>query len=365
MKICYIITSLDFGGAERQLVDIAVRMRSKGHAVSIISMIEPVAFIEELFINRVDLYTLNMVRGKAKVIDYIAAIKLIKKINPEIIHSHMVHANILARLLKPLTGFKKTICTAHNTIEGGHIIDLAYKLTDFLADINTQVSQQGLSRYVNKRIFRKIDNSIFIPNGVSLSKFRSDSTNRNNIRKKLNIDCDDFLWTSVGRIEEQKNYPLLISAFKKIVGLSANNKLMIVGKGDLSLEIKNLIESEGLQDSIKMLGLRTDICDILNASDAYIMSSSWEGMPIVILEAAAVGLPIVSTDVGGIKDIIGNLGFFCEPEDSDKLAQTALFVAKMNKEELSLLGERVKKHIKDSFDIDNIVNRWICIYQSN
>lgn len=364
MKICYIITDLDFGGAERQLVDIAIRMRSKGHVVSIISMLKPVAFVEELSKGGVDIYTLNMVRGKAKFNDYIDAIKIIRNINPEIIHSHMVHANILSRLLKPLTGFKKTICTAHNTNEGGYILDFAYKLTDFLSDINTQVSHQGLNRYINEKIFRKKYNSFYMPNGVSLSKFRTDTKGRVTVRKELSIDDDVFLWVAIGRIEDQKNYPLLIDSFKKIVNTNPNNKLIIVGKGYLSVEIEKLIESNGLQDSIKMLGLRTDICDILNASDAYIMSSSWEGMPIVILEASAVGLPIVSTDVGGIKDIIGDFGFFCEQDNSEALAQTALLVSKKSKDELTHLGECLKNHVRENFDIDNIVNRWICIYQS-
>ncbi|TNG92181.1 glycosyltransferase, partial [Pasteurellaceae bacterium UScroc12] len=149
MRILLIITGLGMGGAERQVCDLADEFHKMGNNVAIISLtgeeiVSPMS-------KDIKIYSLNMKKNIFGLIhSLVQAKKVINKFNPDIVHSHMFHANLFARLLRIITPMKKLICTAHNTNEGGHIRMLAYRITDFLSDLNTNVSQEAVECFIQK-----------------------------------------------------------------------------------------------------------------------------------------------------------------------------------------------------------------------
>ncbi len=98
----------------------------------------------------------------------------------------------------------------------------------------------------------------------------------------------------MGRFEEAKDYPNMLNAFAKVVSKRNDSLLLIVGQGSLMEKVKHLAGELGITRQVYFLGVRKDIPVLMNAADAYVMSSSWEGMPLVLLEASAIGLPIVT-----------------------------------------------------------------------
>lgn len=364
MNICFITTGLDYGGAEKQLLDLAIRIKNKGHSVNIISMLKPVAFLDILGENGIAVHSLDMTRGKGRFIDLIRTIKILRKLKPDVIHAHMVHANFLSRLSVKFCGNKnvRLVCTAHNTVEGGKVIDMVYRLTDGLSDLNTQVSQDGLDRYLKDKVFPVESKSIFLRNGIDLKKFTKSASDRESLRKELGIKDSSFVWLAVGRLEEQKNYSLMLRAFKKHLERAPNSILLIAGKGVLEESLKQEANELALDENVMFLGLRTDVVKLMSSSDAYLMSSLWEGMPIVILEAAAMELPIVSTNVGGIEEVVGNYSWLVESNSVENLA-LAMEEVINNKDELYTKMSDMRLHIVEQFDIDSVVDRWIELYK--
>ena len=143
----------------------------------------------------------------------------------------------------------------------------------------------------------KNNNYTLINNGIDINKLYYDINIRNNTRKKLNIK-DELVLIHIGRFSYQKNHEYLIRIFKEINNINKNSILLLVGVGETQDRIKDLVNELKLNDEVKFLGLRNDINELLNASDAFILPSLFEGLPVVGVEAQSTGLPVfTSTNV--------------------------------------------------------------------
>jgi glycosyltransferase involved in cell wall biosynthesis len=176
---------------------------------------------------------------------------------------------------------------------------------------------------------------------------------------------DAFLWLAVGRLEPPKDYANLLDAAAHLQTTAKDNWVICVaGQGPLLAELRSRADSLGIADRVRFLGVRKDIPDLMNAADGYVMSSAWEGMPMVLLEAAATGLPIVATDVGGNREVVldGNTGFLVPPKDPEALAETMLHVMALSRDERGRLGEAGRTHVESNYSLDQIVERWEALY---
>ncbi|WP_151805321.1 glycosyltransferase, partial [Acinetobacter bereziniae] len=197
MNILYLITGLGLGGAEKVVVGLAEQMHLLGHKVKIAYLKGEALVIP----NSIDIECLCLKFDDLS--KFFSASKryrsLIHDFNPDVVHAHMVHANIFARLNRIGCNVPKLICTAHNSNEGGKLRMLAYKLTNHLSDINTNVSNEASDSLIAKGAFSK-KNLITVYNGIDLEKFNK----FNEIEKK---DNNKIKFLSVGRFNEQKDYP--------------------------------------------------------------------------------------------------------------------------------------------------------------
>ena len=170
MKILYLITGLGGGGAEKVVSDLADQMFILGHQVKIAYLTGEILVrpkninIDLISLDLNNLYGLYSASKKYK--------KLIQDFQPDIVHAHMVHANIFTRINRIGCAIPKLICTAHNSNEGGRLRMIAYRLTNFLSDFNSNVSQEATESLISKGAFNK-NNLTTVYNGVDLSKFKS------------------------------------------------------------------------------------------------------------------------------------------------------------------------------------------------
>jgi glycosyltransferase involved in cell wall biosynthesis len=273
----------------------------------------------------------------------------------------MVHANLLARIVRFLAPIPVLICSARSIDEGGRFREVLYRLTDPLCDLTTQVSQAGLERYVRMGAVPR-HKIRYIPNGVDTERFKPNLEDRLKFRKELGVD--GFVWLAVGRFDPPKDYPSMLQAFARVVHKHSNTILLIAGDGPLRKTMENLARELGIEKRTKFLGIRRDIPQLMNAADAYVMSSSREGMPNVLLEASATGLPIVATDVGGNREIVldGVTGFLVPPRNPEALARAMLRIMDLSDEERKEMGERARKHIEVKFNLDRVVDLWEILY---
>jgi len=366
-RLLFVITGLGMGGAEVQVVALAKALQARGWEIQVASLTPPGPLAEELQRLGITVISLGLCSRTPHPRSVARLVRLVRSWRPQVVHSHMFHANVLARLARPLAPVPVLICTAHNTYEVSSRAkrlrevtwrEWAYRLTDSLCDLTTQISHVGLERYV--RVGAVPHNKIrVVPNGVDTALFYPDQEVRHTTRAKLGVG-DLFVWLAVGRIEEAKDYPTLVRALATLLRESDKMTLVIVGEGSRGEEMKTLAGELRLGDRVRFLGIRRDVPRIMGAADGYVMSSSWEGLPMVLLEAQACGLPVVTTAVGGCAEVVqdGRTGFLVPPQDPNALAQAMLRVMALPEAERRQMSEAARRHVVASFSLDRVVDEW-------
>jgi len=363
MKILFVITGLGYGGAETQLINIAINLKERGWDVNVISMIPPQTFIKELAAAGISVETLNMSPGVPDPRALMRLVKILRLWQPDVVHSHMVHANLLTRISRIFYRIPVVISTAHNINEGGRWREIAYRLTDCLTDITTNVSHAAVKRYIQVGAVPK-GKIICIPNGIDTETFKPNQAVGSRVRNELGIK-EGFVWLAVGRFEAAKDYPNMLRAFKELTGKRPDVMLLLAGQGSLLEETMKLSNELGLKDKVRFLGIRRDVPEVMNAADAYVMSSAWEGLPMVLLEASACALPVVVTDVGGNCEIIldEKSGYIVPSQDTSALARAMLRMTDLSEAERKRMSEIGRIHIEIHYRLERVVDQWERLYK--
>jgi glycosyltransferase involved in cell wall biosynthesis len=345
---------------------LATGFSSRGWCVQVVSML-PVGdslLRAELERGDVRVASLDMNPGAPNPFAISKLARLVRDFSTDVLHSHMVKANILARLARRGSRVPVQISTAHNTIEGGRWVQWAYRLTDSFADLTTNVSQKAVDRYI--KIGAVPGSRIrLVRNGLDMGPFGEDPDARSRIRDELGIESS-FTWLAVGRLTVQKDYANLLDAFQQVLERhDAGARLLIVGKGPLRHEIEQKIHESNLESAVQLLGERQDVPQLMHAADGYAMSSAWEGAPVVLLEAAASRLPIVATDVGGNRELVieGETALLVPANNSGALADALLRIMALSPDQRHAMGEAGRTLTEREFNLEIILDQWEALYE--
>lgn len=350
MKILYVITGLCLGGAEKVVADLADQMVLRGHEVKIAYLTGEISVKPQS--TAVELIYLGLESGKDFIVASRKYRQLIKQYQPDIVHAHMVHANIFARLNRIGCKIPKLICTAHNSNEGGKIRMLAYQYTDFLSDFNSNVSQEAVEAFIEKGAFTA-NNSVAIYNGIDLSRFKYQAEREDNETISL---------LAIGRLNEQKDYPNLLNALVEVCKIFPNIHLNIAGEGELRSEIEALIEQLQLNHHVTLLGRRDDVPALMQQADFFILSSKYEGFGLVVAEAMACGTFVIATDCGGVREVMGTTGLLVSPQNSQILADAIINVIELSETEKLENNQHALQYVQQNFDLNKIIDQWENIY---
>lgn len=331
-------------------------------------MLPATAFVQDLESAGIEVVSLGMTAGRLNVRGVFKFLSLVRAFRPDIVHGHMFHASILARMVQALLG-TPAICTIHNEIEcsdrksSGRLREWVYRITDAACRRTTAVSERVKQRYVRENIVPSHRIEV-IGNGVDVSRFRPCAEQRDRTRTALDWR-DSFVWLAVGRLELQKDYPALIHAFRSVHVQSPSARLAIAGEGRRRREIEELVARFSLSGAVSLLGLREDVPELLNACDAFVMCSAREGGPLVVLEAAAVGKPVVATNVGVAPDAVvnGRTGLLVPPGDPDALAGAMKQLMQLAPEALHRMGESARRHVMERYSLDSVHERYADLYE--
>ncbi len=363
MRILFLSTSMGMGGADSQLLSAARELRARGHEVRIVSLTPLGPMGLQAREAGLPTESLGMRRGLPDPRGLLRLARMVRAWRPDVVHSHMVHANLMARALRLVAPVPALVSTIHNVYEGGRVRMAAYRLTNGLVDHMTIVSQAAYDRFIADGI---VPAGILrlVPNGVDTARFRDVAPGaREAVRRSLGLG-DEFVWLAVGRFERAKDYPNMLRAFASVRAGERRAVLVLVGRGSLQAETEQLVRTLGME-GVRFAGVRTDVPEVMSAADGYVMSSAWEGMPMVLLEAAAAGLPIVSTRVGGNHEVIleGQSGLLVPPSDSDALGAAMLRLTRLPEEERRRMGARGQEHIRAHYDLARVAERWEGLYR--
>jgi glycosyltransferase involved in cell wall biosynthesis len=361
VKILYVITGLGVGGAETQLSAVAQRL-AEYHEICICYFTGEHGVPVD--VSRIHVVGLDIKKTIFGVFNgYLALRKLIADFRPDVVHGHMIHANILSRLARLTIKFPRLICTAHNTYEGGMLRMLAYRLTDRLADVTTNVSLEAVQAFEKLRACPKGKMQVVF-NGIDTTIFKRDDFKREHVRRIAGAQETDRVILSVGRLAEAKDFPTLIACFAALSGNDGTLRLWIVGEGCERVALTALVEELGVTEKITFWGARSDVDAFYNAADIYVLSSAWEGFGLVVAEAMATERVVVATDCGGVREVIGDQGFVVPPRDVPSLTKGIARALSLSDEEKRVLGLRARARVIENFSLDNVVANWLHLYES-
>jgi glycosyltransferase involved in cell wall biosynthesis len=364
MKVLYLSSSMGMGGADKLLIIAAQEMRSRGHEVRIVSLtpLGPMGLEARGLGIRTE--SLEMRRGVPDPRGLVQLTRVVRSWRPDILHSHMIHANLMARALRLLVPLPGLVSTIHNIYEGGPLWMTAYRMTNRLVDQMTIVSQAAADRFIADSIIPR-ELLRVLPNGLDISPFQEVPAGaRSSLRHSLGVD-DEFVWLAVGRFEVAKDYPNMLRAFARVRELESRAVLLVVGVGSLKDEAEELSRDLGLGGAVRFLGIRNDVPEVMSAADGFVLSSAWEGMPIVLLEAAAAGLPIVATVAGGNQEVVldGLSGFLVPPRQSDALSGAMLRLMGLSAAQRRSMGEHGRENVRAHHSLARMVDQWEELYR--
>jgi glycosyltransferase involved in cell wall biosynthesis len=369
MRIVYVLTSLGMGGAERLVLDLASRMAKRGHTVSILVLRPQIA---EQWHTTLPVVHLGMRRTPISVFGGLArGCRFLAGVHPDLVHSHSFHSNIVARLLKLSVRSAVVLSTVHNVYEGGWQRMWAYRLTDGLSRQTTAVSQAAAERFVRLKAV-PMRKCTVITNGIDTMEFVPEEGHRARVRAEMGADQTGskggFIWLAAGRIVPAKDIPNLLRAFAMVRASHPEAQLWIAGdwvgtkvkrgKGFVS----GFVAERSSLDGVRFLGLRRDLPALLDAADGFVLASAWEGMPLALGEAMAMEKPVVATDVGGVRELVGDAGIIVPAKDSNALAAAMLSIMQMRVEERCALGRSARTRIQNQFSMDTRVDDWEALY---
>ena len=362
MNIMFLITGLGVGGAERQVVDLADALYRKGHKIQIVYLTGRADLLpEEEGISVIALGVVKSIFGFVSAIRKFA--KLVRLNSPDVVHSHMVHANLVARISRVLVGMPKLICTAHNSNEGGKFRMLAYRITDGLADITTNVSQEAADSLLAKGA-APAGRIIFVPNGIDTNRYKFDLDLRSNIRSKNLVAPDTVIILAVGRLVDAKDYPCLLDAFSLIIKRRKDTRLWIVGEGLQHQQLVTYAQHINVSEYVTFFGRRNDVSSFYCASDIYALSSAWEGFGLVVAEAMSCERLVVATDCGGVKEVLGDDGYLVPANNPQALADGIMLAMNLDDIAKKTLGLSARSRVIDNYSLDKVVGLWEQLYQS-
>jgi glycosyltransferase involved in cell wall biosynthesis len=363
MRVLLLSTSMGMGGADKVLLSAAQEMQFRGHEILIVSLTALGPMGLEARSIGIPTESLEMRRGFPDPRGLVRLIRLVRKWRPAVLHSHMVHANLLARALRLFVPVPVLVSTIHNIYEGGPLWMAAYRLTNGLVDQMTIVSQAAADRFTRESIVPKALLRV-VPNGVDMARFREVAAGtRESLRRAMALERE-FVWLAIGRFQPGKDYPNMLRAFAKVRNHYPQTALLVAGHGPLQAETEALAQELGVANVVRFLGVREDVPQLMSAADGYVMSSAWEGMPMVLLEAAAAGLPIVATSVAGNQEVVQDQesGFLVPPRESDALGAAMIRLMGLSEAQRRAMGERGRDLVRTQYGLGRLVDRWEELY---
>lgn len=342
INILQLVTGLGMGGAEKVVFDLAKYTSKDEFNIFVVAMSKRDELLQEFLDNNINTTLLkksNSVKDIFFIINFLN--KISKEKNIQIIHAHMTHSIIVASILRILNSSLKIVYTSHSLNIGSKIRELIVWSLKSFRDVDIVFSKDIL-KYFHKKNHR------VIPNGIKVDKY--------NLGLEKN---QKFTFIAIGRLEIVKNHKFLIEMANELKD-KYDFEIQIVGDGYLRDELKELIQKYALEDKVKLLGLRNDIPKLLGQAHCLLMPSLWEGLPIVILEAGASGLPVISTPVGSLPSLLNSENAYLVELDNFK---NKMIEVLDNYEDAKLKGKKLFEDIKLKYSIEAVIEAHEKIYK--
>ncbi len=368
LRILHIVNSLQVGGLENGVVNLVSRLDARNFE-NCICCINASGPMEKRITGQVEIHSLGKGTGR----DYLLPLKIarvVKRVRPDIVHTRnwaAIDGVVAARL----GGVRRIIHGEHgreaSDPQGSNLLRQKARkvLNPFISKFITVSAD--LRRWLIEVVGVQADKVTQIINGVDIERFRhaGDTVSK---KMKMGLDPDSFVIGTVGRIDPVKDIKTLIKAFSHF-SVNADNKrklkLLIIGSGSEEAKLKAFAAEKKMTGSINFLGERSDIAELMQAMDVFVLSSIAEGISNTILEAMASGLPVVATKAGGNEELVddGKTGLVV-PISDDRALAGALLQYLIHPEKGREHGENGRAKAVERFSLTSMVESYEKVYLS-
>jgi len=355
--------SFQFGGSERVGVDLALEFKRRGYQVVCFAFHDtdgPMRVeLERFGIRCLDL-NYQKFRGPFRRALYFWKFwRTLRKERIRALHVHHHGAMILCGIPARLAGINRIVMTEHGLqalIERAEARRLTVRYCAYASDIT--VVEPSQYEYFHKELGFPLKKLHCIPNGVRIVPKTAELVEHQ--RREFGLETDEFAFFYVGRLNPVKDLGTLLDAFAILsADVTLRTRLYLVGDGPERTMLEAKRDVLGLSERATFLGARSDICKVLMAADAFVMSSKSEGLPMALLEAMAVGVPCVATAVGGIPDLFrDDKGLLVPAQDAQALANAMDAIARSPELRRRLVTNAAANLVKN-YALDAIANRYL------
>lgn len=353
INVLQLMTDSKIGGAEKVVLWLAKGFDKEKFNVKVCCLAKRGPIFNEIEKEGIEIFSLGM-GSKWDLFKAFGLIKILRRENIHILHSHLFHANLLGRIIGKFAGVPIVISCEHimgmeswwrlflNRITSPFVvrfIAVSFKVGEFLINsVNIKRSKVTV-----------------VQNGIELEGVCRPIDTENK-KKEIGISKDDLVIGTVARIHRQKGHVFLLQAAREIINNFPNVKFLIVGDGPLKKKMERIADDLGISKKIIFTGFCGDIPGIMSIFDVFALSSLWEGLPITILEAMAMRKPVVATNVSGNPEVVvdGETGVLVSPRDYQGLA-LALTRLLNDKDLRCRMGNAGYERVKELFGAKRMV----------
>lgn len=348
LSVLLLTTGLNVGGAERLVIELARSYTARGIRTVVLSLTNDRDLLDQVDTTGIDIRFIGMSKGPSGLASGARSLaKIVRNEEILVIHAHMPHAALVASTARVLFGLRTPLLHTSHNFSFARSLAIPLRATRGLRDVEVLLAP-GQHPDLNARRIA------VIPNGIKLEDIPQWPVSRVAGRPVL---------LTIGRLNEQKNLPALIQAFHEVraTGKVPGAVLRVIGDGPQRKPLEDLIERLGLSESVSLLGLRRDIPQQLAQADLFVMSSSWEGLPLVALEAGAAAVPVIAPPVGALPWLLSDdCGFLVRPEE----LATGIVEAWSNRDEAERRARRLSRKVREQFGHERMVQDHVKLYES-
>jgi len=289
--------------------------------------------------------------------------RVFRRARPDIVHTHTSKAGAVGRVAAWLARVPIVIHTPHGHIFYGYfgrvmsgVVRLVERALARVTDRIVTLTERGAQEHVRYRIAGP-DKFVTIPSGISLSAFRSARAEPDMKRKELGLPDEGPIIGTMGRLVPIKGHEWLLKAAPRVLSEFPHAGFVLLGDGPLRGSLQLLAEKLGISGHVTFLGARHDVPECLATFDIFAFPSLNEGMGRALVEAMAMGVPAVATNVGGIPDIVvdGATGLLVPPMDDAALADALLGLLR-DPARRQAYGQAARRRVDDRFDVAAMVS---------
>ncbi len=332
MRICQVLGGDEEGGLEKHFAELCNQL-SRYEEVHVIAHEKYRARLDQNII----FHAVDLSKGRRNFLVLYRLFRLINEINPDILHAHANKAvemiRFVKRLLHPSIKLIATLHSKKRNLKSFEIFDHVI----------------GVSHEVLKEL--KNPHQSVVYNGIDIAVPKRDS----HFLEQFGIK-DEFVVCAVGRLEKVKNFPLLIRAIRDL-----DVKLVIVGEGSQETYLRDLVKEIHIEYKVVFTGFRKDVLEIVAHSNLCVISSQREGFPYVVVEALLLHIPVVSTDVSDMKEILPSL--YIVPLDDEKYLTSRIDFVKTHYNEVLKEYQEVFRFCEKKFTLATMRQETLSVYQ--